>query len=101
LDEARKALLFRSRHDPVTRLANRAAVLDEIALADGDGATPDGIHDVTVVHVDLDGFKRINDALGHAAGDALLCHVASGLKASLPPTTTIARVGPDDFECDL
>lgn len=50
-----------------------------------------------VVFVDLDGLKRVNDAHGHRAGDAMLLHVARLLEASLRTTDVVARIGGDEF----
>lgn len=51
----------------------------------------------SLAYIDLDRFKAVNDAHGHAAGDAVLCAVADSLRAGLRPTDLIARVGGDEF----
>ena len=82
-------------HDPLTGLANRTLLRDRLehALArsgrDG-GATG-------VVFVDLDNFKRINDAYGHATGDAVLVELGKRLSTAIRPGDTIARLGGDEF----
>jgi diguanylate cyclase (GGDEF)-like protein/PAS domain S-box-containing protein len=78
-------------HDKLTGLPNRSLFRDRLnhALARR-GA-------VTVMLLDLDGFKAINDNLGHAAGDAILATVASRLSSTLRPADTIARHGGDEF----
>ncbi len=52
---------------------------------------------VTVLFVDLDRFKLINDSLGHVAGDALLRLIGDRLRARLPPGTVLGRIGGDEF----
>jgi diguanylate cyclase (GGDEF)-like protein/PAS domain S-box-containing protein len=52
---------------------------------------------VTVVMIDLDGFKDVNDTLGHAVGDGILCEVARRLESCVGPDDTVARIGGDEF----
>ena len=52
---------------------------------------------LSLAYIDLDGFKAVNDAYGHAAGDAVLCAVADSLRSGLRPSDLIARVGGDEF----
>ena len=82
-------------HDELTGLPNRALLSDRIehALAQ----TQRGGRGFAVAVADLDGFKRINDSLGHGAGDVLLTQVAARLKAELRGVDTMARVGGDEF----
>ena len=82
-------------HDSLTGLPNRALLLDrmELTLA---RAEREG-RDVTVLFLDLDGFKPINDSLGHLAGDRLLIEVARRLKECLRRAETAARLGGDEF----
>lgn len=82
-------------YDDLTGLPNRALLGEHIAQAIA-GAKRRG--DMLAVHfLDLDGFKDINDRLGHAAGDELLRQVAARLKATLRGGDTVARVGGDEF----
>lgn len=84
--------LFRLAHlDPLTGIPNRALLATRIkqALA---GQAP-----ATVVMVDLDGFKEVNDTLGHAAGDAVLVRVAKLLQGCVRAVDTVARIGGDEF----
>ncbi|MEX2324259.1 MAG: bifunctional diguanylate cyclase/phosphodiesterase [Nitriliruptoraceae bacterium] len=82
-------------HDPLTGLANRALLRDRIAHGlmrrERIGT------DVAVIFCDLDGFKHINDSLGHAAGDDLLREVAKLLASVTRPDDTVARLGGDEF----
>ncbi|MGN6870540.1 MAG: putative bifunctional diguanylate cyclase/phosphodiesterase [Solirubrobacteraceae bacterium] len=82
-------------NDPLTGLANRALLLDRLthALA---RARRDQTQ-VTLLFIDLDRFKLINDSLGHAAGDALLVAVAERIRSVLRGGETAARLGGDEF----
>jgi len=82
-------------HDPLTNLANRALFRDRVqhaAARRSRSAAPLG-----VVFLDLDDFKRVNDSLGHQAGDELLVAVAERLRACVRPGDTVARLGGDEF----
>ena len=81
----------RASHDPLTRLPNRALFLSRVELA---MATSD---DVGILFIDLDGFKRVNDTLGHAAGDKLLEAVADRLRECTRDADVIGRIGGDEF----
>jgi diguanylate cyclase (GGDEF)-like protein len=85
------ALLERAVNDGLTGLLNRNGLHDAIDawLAQG---TP-----FTLVLVDLDRFKEVNDTLGHQAGDELLCAVAERLRTCVSPRSQIARPGGDEF----
>lgn len=88
-------LEFQANHDTLTGLANRNLLRDRlsqaIVYADRYG------HPVWLVHIGLDQFKFINDALGHHAGDAVLRAVAERLRNSLRNADTVARIGGDEF----
>jgi diguanylate cyclase (GGDEF)-like protein/PAS domain S-box-containing protein len=95
----RKALLdqlaHQAFHDPLTGLANRALFRDRvthaITLARRQGRA------VTVLYLDLDDFKQVNDSFGHAEGDRLLTLIAARLQACARSTDTVARLGGDEF----
>jgi diguanylate cyclase (GGDEF)-like protein/PAS domain S-box-containing protein len=82
-------------HDALTGLANRTLFRNRIDQAVEIGARADGR--ATVMVIDLDGFKEINDSLGHAAGDDVLVELGRRLTAALRPSDTVARLGGDEF----
>ncbi len=89
-------LRYNALHDGLTGLANRALFLERVQLTAGRlKRRPDRCF--AVIFLDLDGFKKVNDTLGHAAGDALLLEVAGRLKSCLRPQDTVARFGGDEF----
>jgi diguanylate cyclase (GGDEF)-like protein len=82
-------------HDPLTGLPNRTALSQQgrILLERARAAR----QRVSVLLIDLDRFKEVNDTLGHAAGDALLCEVSRRLQAHVGPDELLARLGGDEF----
>jgi diguanylate cyclase (GGDEF)-like protein/PAS domain S-box-containing protein len=81
--------------DPLTALPNRRLLMDRIVLALA--KTRRNAHVGALLFIDLDHFKNINDARGHAVGDALLQNVAHRLAAMLREEDTVARLGGDEF----
>lgn len=83
-----------ARHDPLTGLANRRVFTERLdhALA----RRPDE-HQIAILYCDLDGFKSVNDRLGHDVGDQLLSAVAERLTLCIRPCDTAARLGGDEF----
>jgi diguanylate cyclase (GGDEF)-like protein len=86
---------LQARTDPLTGLINRRRFL-EILKAEQARVTREGAA-AALLFLDLDGFKQVNDRLGHAAGDALLVDVAQRVTACLGPDDTLARLGGDEF----
>ena len=86
---------FLAHHDMLTELPNRVVLSEKLehalALAARTG------NPLAVLCLDLDGFKLVNDTLGHAAGDQLLCQVATRLREILRPPDFVARIGGDEF----
>ncbi len=95
-NSARDERLYRQAHfDPLTQLPNRALFRDRLAQELAAAAT--GLTRGALMYVDLDHFKRVNDTLGHSAGDQLLSIVAHRLKACTKEGDTVARLGGDEF----
>ena len=92
---ARRELEHRAMHDPLTGLPNRELLMDRLSVALarlGRQGTAVG-----VLFIDLDGFKEVNDAHGHAVGDELLVSIASRLRREVRDGDTVARYGGDEF----
>ena len=88
-------IAFLAHHDPLTGLANRAALtqkIEEAAARQRRRGEP-----FSVLLLDLDRFKQVNDTLGHPAGDTLLTEVAGRLAGLIRETDTLARLGGDEF----
>ncbi len=90
-----QALAWRAGHDELTGLPNRATLLDMIADALAHGA-PDAPGTALLV-LDLDGFKTVNDSLGHQLGDRLLRQVGERLAEQVRPGDAVGRLGADQF----
>jgi len=82
-------------HDPLTELPNRALFADRLEHALARLERHDQL--IAVLLLDLDGFKEVNDSLGHDAGDRLLIAMSQRLRACLRPADSIARLGGDEF----
>ncbi|MFI5893663.1 diguanylate cyclase domain-containing protein [Actinoplanes sp. NPDC051513] len=90
LDATMAELRRQAETDGLTGLANRTRFHEELGVALGEPA-------VSVLLVDLDGFKAVNDTLGHAAGDELLISVAERMRGALRAGDVAARLGGDEF----
>ncbi|CAA9564811.1 MAG: diguanylate cyclase/phosphodiesterase (GGDEF & EAL domains) with PAS/PAC sensor(s) [uncultured Thermomicrobiales bacterium] len=95
LREREERLAHLALHDPLTRLPNRRGLGE--ALGGALSRQGRGGPMVALLYIDLDGFKGINDALGHEAGDYLLGEVADRLRACVRAGDTPARLGGDEF----
>jgi diguanylate cyclase (GGDEF)-like protein/PAS domain S-box-containing protein len=93
---AEKRLLHDAFHDSLTGLPNRALFLDRLGMVIAHSQRL-GSHPYSVLFLDLDRFKNVNDSLGHHVGDELLIAVARRLESLLRPGDTVARLGGDEF----
>ena len=94
--QAEERLLHDAFHDPLTGLPNRALFTDRLKLALARHKRL-GAAQFSVLFLDLDRFKVINDSLGHAIGDHLLVGIARRLETCVRPGDTVARLGGDEF----
>ena len=95
LIQAREALRELAMHDPLTQLLNRRATMDFLT-----SELSRSIREhkpLTVMMVDIDHFKSVNDRFGHAAGDAVLCEVARRLRACIRTYDAVGRFGGEEF----
>ncbi len=93
---AEEKLIYQAFHDPLTGLANRALFLDRLRMALRRAQRkPD--FSFSVLYLDLDRFKIVNDSLGHSAGDEVLCRAAEIIGSCVRDVDTVARFGGDEF----
>ena len=93
--ETEARLAHRASHDELTGLPNRGVLEDRMVLAFNRQRRDR--KPITVLYLDLDGFKRVNDTHGHDAGDYLLIAIAKRLTALVRPTDVVSRLGGDEF----
>ena len=95
IEEARTNAEFNALHDSLTGIGNRRNLDTVLAERFGRGRRYNDT--VSILHIDLDGFKAINDTLGHAAGDHILCHISDTLNACAIEGEFVGRIGGDEF----
>jgi len=93
--EDEERLSYQANHDPLTRLPNRTLFQERLSRALTRAHRNHSI--VTLLFIDLDHFKQVNDTLGHLAGDCLLQQVADRLSSCVRQGDTIARLAGDEF----
>lgn len=84
-----------AHHDPLTGLPTRTLLRDRLEVAIERAKRSQDV--LAVIMVDLDNFKRVNDSLGHQAGDTVLCEISRRLKSCVRKSDTVARMGGDEF----
>jgi len=99
LKEARKTLFRLANIDELTGLTNRRAA--SVRLPQIVEECRQGGFEIATLQIDLDGFKQVNDALGHSAGDAVLAEVSQRLRDNVPERAMVARLGGDEFQIVL
>jgi diguanylate cyclase (GGDEF)-like protein len=95
LRDSRERLRHLSEHDALTNLPNRILLNDRLHMAIARARRFEAC--LGLLLVDVDRFKEVNDALGHQAGDGLLCELARRMCDSVRSTDTVARIGGDEF----
>jgi len=94
-----KALYERERHlsrvDPLTRIANRRGLLEAASAAKSVADRQQS--PLSIAYIDIDGFKQLNDSLGHSAGDRVLAATAAAIARAVRPSDVVARIGGDEF----
>ena len=93
--QAEDEIRFRANYDILTQLPNRALLTDRLQQAMAQSRRNESM--LALLFLDLDHFKRVNDTLGHGAGDQLLQEVAERLKGVVRESDTVARLGGDEF----
>ena len=97
LMELKERLHHQAFHDALTGLPNRVLFVERVAAAYDRARSEEAEFGPTVLVLDLDGFKNVNDTWGHAAGDDVLVGVADRIRQAIRPVDTPARLGGDEF----
>ncbi|MGH1415429.1 MAG: putative bifunctional diguanylate cyclase/phosphodiesterase [Pelagimonas sp.] len=95
LEDANQAITHMAFHDDLTCLGNRRYLKKRLTEFNLKRNIEGG--EITVLHIDLDRFKQINDTMGHATGDAVLVDVANRICGTVEPNDVVARIGGDEF----
>jgi diguanylate cyclase (GGDEF)-like protein len=96
LHESHLTLTLRATHDSLTGLANRAALRERLTASFSPG-TDCGARQVSLLFIDIDDFKDVNDSVGHEGGDALLVQLATRLNGCVRAHDLVVRLGGDEF----
>ncbi|MFP9229116.1 GGDEF domain-containing protein [Pectobacterium cacticida] len=83
-------LEYKANHDPLTGVYNRGAIIERINLALGRNSA-------AIIVLDIDHFKQVNDTYGHPTGDAVICDLVSRVQRIMNTTSSIGRVGGEEF----
>ncbi len=95
VEASRRSAEYQAAHDPLTGLPNRAQFDTEMAMRLSQRPGPGA--GLSVLLLDIDRFKQVNDTLGHPAGDELICRVSERIRDVVGPRTFVARIGGDEF----
>ncbi|MGB7985844.1 MAG: EAL domain-containing protein [Terracidiphilus sp.] len=95
LQKARDAAVHEALNDPLTGLPNRRCLMEKISSMVSRTRRKENLF--ALLYIDLDGFKQVNDSLGHQVGDALLVQMASCLRSWIREGDLLARLGGDEF----
>lgn len=94
-DEFQKKLEYMAEHDNLTGLATRRSMMHQFELLMELSKDTENL--IAIFFIDLDNFKKVNDTLGHDAGDKLLCNIANSLTNNVRKTDIVSRIGGDEF----